>query len=176
MAEEAKTTEFKKCPRCGWEQTDKPTPDKEDLKEFVRCLLAGKPFCKIYPLYNGAVEAKFSTLSTAEVDNLNDCILNCGKDSELDIKAFSFKAKLLFFLKSLKIDREVKEFEKFDVSNLKRDELAAAVEEQYLKRFGDMPDPLMQLILRTLLLFIDLQNALTAAALDDSFWKAAGPY
>jgi len=35
---------------------------------------------------------------------------------------------------------------------------------------------LMQLILRTLLLFIDLQNALTAAALDDSFWKAAGPY
>ncbi len=173
---EATDAVLKKCPRCGWSNTDKPVPNQEDLKEFMRCMLGSRQFSKVYPLYEGAMELRFSTLSTADTDVLNSCILNCGKTDELDIKTFSFKAKLLYLLVSMKLDREVISFSRPSFGGLKNDELAAAVEEEYIKRFGKLQDPVLQLVLRSMLVFIDLQNILTAAALDNSFWKAAGPY
>jgi hypothetical protein len=182
MAEETteKTTEkkeeLKQCPRCGWSTKEVPEPNKEDVKEFMRCMLGMRPFVKVYPYWEGAGKCTFTTLNSDDTDNVNRCILNCGKVNELDIRLFSHKVKLLYILSSMEVNKVKTEFVKPDLSEVPDESLATAVEAEFKKRFGAFPDPVLQIVVRSMLLFSDLQNMLTGAALDENFWKAAGPY
>ena len=176
IKEEPKKEELKQCPRCGWTTKEIPEPNKEDLKEFMRCMLGMRPFVKVYPFYEGAGKVTFTTLTSEDTDTINKCILGCGKTNELDIRSFSHKVKMLFMMASVEFNKNKTDLKKPDLSSVKEEDLAEAIENEYKTRFGAYPDPVQQILVRSMLLFNDLQNMLTGAALDANFWKAAGPY
>jgi hypothetical protein len=178
MAEETveKKEELKTCPRCGWSTKEVPEPNKEDLKEFMRCMLGMRPFIKMYPFYEGAGRLTFTTLTSDDTDQVNRAILNCGKNNELDIRLFSHKVKMLYMLVSMDVNKNKTEYKKPELAEVPDESITAAVEAAFKARFGQYPDPVQQILVRSMLLFNDLQNMLTGAALDENFWKAAGPY
>ncbi len=60
------------CGQCGWDQSQ-PTiaePTDDEKLGFLHTLLGMKNFTKIYPMFGGAVEVTFRTLTVSELDSL----------------------------------------------------------------------------------------------------------
>jgi hypothetical protein len=71
-AEEHSTLGPDICGQCGWDQSQ-PTitePTDEEKLGFLHTLLGMKNFTKVYPMFGGAVEVTFRTLTVSELDSL----------------------------------------------------------------------------------------------------------
>lgn len=58
------------CPHCDWDLTlnDIPEPSMIEKQAFVQSLLGQKPYLQEYQLLGGAIQVRFRTLTTREID------------------------------------------------------------------------------------------------------------
>jgi len=60
------------CPRCAWNLAldDPSEPSHQDKSDFLQSILGLKPFCKIYPLFNGNLYVTVRSLQPNELDSI----------------------------------------------------------------------------------------------------------
>lgn len=158
-----------KCPRCGHEGDEITPLRQDDREEFLRALLAGEPFRKKYPLYDGRLIVECEAPGTDQSlrmatfeDSLAVSTLTNGQKGEIHMKA-----RALNLVRAVIISGKSREFAPppdFD-----------KVEDMYLERFKDCDFPVTAALTRCAFLFQVLLNKLKDEAFDKNFWEAAGP-
>ena len=159
------------CPRCDYLEGARPKPQKADMEEFTRAVLGGRPYRKEYKLVDGKIRMEFDTLATDTADVLDRMLIEMADMPQLGRQTLGIKLKLVFHLRSLTLGPDKKTFDAPALGAKLSD-----IEGEYVKRFGQISDPVIQMAGRTLLLFLDLQQLMLHEAFDENFWKGAGPY
>lgn len=163
---------MEECPRCGWLREGTPTAPEEDSKEYLRSILAGRPFKKEYRLHDGDIILKFTTMTMEEGEFVNKVMLHNDYDTELELRDIAGKVKLLHYLEGMQLGGKEVVFEKENLSDFATPTIAA----EYLKRFAGYDETLMRTIHRTCGVFQNLLNLLVGDGFDENFWKGVGPY
>lgn len=161
--------EIPPCVRCGWSPSRENKPLQEDLEEYLRCVLGGQTFYKVYELYGGQVKLKFRSLSNKEVDNLN--VLLFKMTDHMDhaiIQDKSIKLKLLYFLARLELSDNTADY---DIPELRAYD---DIDGEFNDRFGEVAEPIIRMMSQSLLMFMELQSLLINQGFDSNFWKGAG--
>jgi hypothetical protein len=153
------------CPRCAYDMNQgTPTPDAEDVQEYVRCLMSGNVFAKTYYLFDGQVEATFELLTSAQSDLLSKALSALERDDFMQQASEAMRLKLMFYMRRFGKDT----FECPEVSDLE------TLWEQYRARYDSQGEDRPVLQMRIMMQFLNLTEALPAAGLDETFYKGAG--
>ena len=161
---------FPQCPRCGWSTNPALKPDEEDVKEYFRATLGKRVFTKTYDLAQGKIKMTFSTLTAASQAESERVAAGLDELTDRAANASGIRLRLLYHLRSIALDgADLLPFDYVSLASL--DDASKAFD----ARFGSLPGPLLDMAARTLLLFMELNRELLAAAFDESFWKGAGP-
>lgn len=169
MSDETKT-EFPQCPRCGWSTDPKLKPSEEDVKEYFRSVLGCRLFSKTYELVDGKIKMTFSTVSSEAQAESERVTAGLDLLPDREANSLGMRTRLLYHLRSIALDgKELSAFDHISVGSLEE------VPAKFKARFGAFPAPLLDMAARSLLLFLELNRELLAAAFDENFWKGAGP-
>ena len=162
-------TEVAPCVRCGWSPSRENKPLEEDLEEYLRCVLGGSTFCKVYELYEGKVKLKFRSLSNKEVDALNTLLFKMTDHMDhAIIQDKSIKLKILYFLARLELADNTADY---DIPAIMGYE---SIDEEFNERFGEVAEPIIRMMAQSMLMFMELQAMLINQGFDSNFWKGAG--
>jgi hypothetical protein len=165
--------EVKACPRCGWQEVDKPKPNPDDVKEFFRSVMGDRPYRKTYPLAGGQLVLTFSTMTAEETDVVNHFIVAAQVASDIELAEIGIKTKMVYTLKEVRSGDAVK---KFEAPNFTRETPLEDLLKEYRTRLAGIDDTKLRMYCRTMMLFNDLVQLLIGEAFDENFWKAAGPF
>lgn len=171
VAEAPKAEEaFPQCPRCGWSVDPKLKPSEDDVKEYFRAVLGGRPFTKTYNLAGGRIKMTFSTISAAEQAESERVLSSIDSLGEREANAVGIRARILYHLRSVALDGgNLMAYEPASLNSVDD------VMPKFKAQFAGMGAPLLDMAARTLLLFLELNRELLAATFDENFWKGAGP-
>lgn len=161
---------FPQCPRCGWSTDPRLKPAEEDVKEYFRSVLGGRPFGKTYDLADGRIKMTFATITSAAQAELERVAASLDGMEEREANATGIRIRLLYHLRSIALEGST--LATFGEARLDSLEVVPV---RYEAVFGALPGPLMDMAARTVLLFLELNRELLAAAFDENFWKGAGP-
>lgn len=161
--EPEKAPESKRCPRCAWDQQQVVVrPSEEDLKEYLRCTLAGHPFSKYYKLFDGQLTTKFMLLTSDESNILGDILAKIPREDRMVLASKALRIKLLFYLRQ------------YNATNYEIPAVDADLEQEFKKRFGPFGEDVPVILVRNMMEFTKLSELLTEAGFDRNFWKGAG--
>jgi len=161
--EPEKTPEPQRCPRCAWDQKEVVIrPAEEDLKEYLRCTLAGRPFSKYYKLFDGQLTTKFTLLTSDESNVLADILSKIPREDRMVLASKALRIKLLFYLRQ------------YNTTNYEVPAADADLEQEFRKRFGSLGEDVPVILVRNMMQFTKLSELLTEAGFDRNFWKGAG--
>ena len=155
------------CPACGGPLAEgRLKPVSEDVEEYVRALLGNRKFTKTYTLYGGKLNLSFSSLSAKEATRLFEMSKKFNEASDLEEAQIKVtRMRMLFYLT-----------QGGDQTFMPPKETCSEEEllTEYDARFSLMPDSKINLIVKSLLHFMRLQQVLVDEAFDEDFWKGAG--
>ena len=152
-----------RCSRCGWEMRKLVSKvAEEDVREYVRCILAGRPFAKTYTLFEGAVCTQFSLLTSNESDVLGVMLSKISREDKMMLTQQALRLKLLFYLR------------RFNDKSYTVPKADVDVETEYNSRFGGIGEDIPVLLIRNMMEFTRLSEMLTETGFDANFWKGAG--
>jgi len=154
------------CPRCQFKisSNNVPEPAEEDIREYIRRLMAGELFKKTYDLFNGSLKITLSMISMTQSDLLSQALQSIPDEDYMVRTTRALRIKQLFYLKQYK---DVK-YDVPDTGDLDK------LEDLYIARFGELPEDVCCLLVRVMTLFFALTEALPHKGLDENFWKGAG--
>lgn len=90
------------CPRCGFNETkQKITIKEEDRREYFRCIMAMRPYVKIFSLWDNNMRITMSTLTSKEADTINKKLRSVRSDDQSEVLELSVKLKLLFMCREI---------------------------------------------------------------------------
>lgn len=157
------------CMRCGFIE-GKQVPAEEDLAEYMRATLGMRRFLKTYYLMKGQITLELSTVDTKASERMNAVITQLGAlEDMLEFKGRLAKLRLIYLLKSYAFAGETKEFE------VPMATTAEDVQKEFAERFGELDESLVNMLVRTMNMFVTLKAALMEACFDETFYKGAGP-
>ena len=159
------------CPRCGWRADGSETKvDQDQVREYLRSVMSGTPFAKMYELYGGEIKLWFKALNNEEVDRFNTLAYRMSPViDELSIRDAMLKLKILYYLEAVEARGKKDEFEP-PKTLAEVDDIGA----EFTRRFGEYPELITRAMAQSLFLFEELQRMVTEAAFDENFWKGAG--
>ena len=162
------------CPCCGHDGSQIVRPSPSDQQEYIRCLLAGRPFRKVYQLYNGQLKLAFETASATQSEQLSGLLMEIrqqrfgdGEVTQLQDAQFTGLVLALRMLCSLR-SVNGKELTPLSLNS------SAELMDAYKERLGGKDEGLLTLMIQVHLGFTKLCSLLMASGRDDSFWKGAG--
>jgi len=151
------------CPRCGFSLKEKyeVEPTRDDIEEFLKCVLAGTVYTKEFSLFGGKLKVKLRTRTGAEEDAIKKAIVEFFKESQGasetevlgEIQKYTLAASLCAY--------NGKEYPSISTETFK----AAATE-----RISTIPAQIQGFLRTTLQQFNVLTDRLTARAQDPNFW------
>ena len=163
------------CPRCKWDTRKNLFPiGEEDKKEYLRCVLGGGCFSKMFSFFGGAFQIEFIDLTGEESDAVVRLIRTILSDEMLIVKAL--KIKILFALTAITISGKETTFDRKALVELEKTgelDVDKALKE-FNKRFGSLPETVSGLISRTYHTFSEILVGLAEGGLDENFGRALG--
>ncbi len=171
---EAQEREAHTCPKCSWDTRNKVLKAKEeDLKEYTRCLLAGRCFVKSMSLYNGHLAIEF----TENNDDVRDEIVRLVQSidyaglTQLDIMTLTRKIQIVFCLTKMTAGDDAKSWDVPEIGSLATVE---DVEKEFKERLGGRTASVQATLFRAYLEFDKLIAVLSDGAFDENFYQGAG--
>ena len=154
------------CPRCYWDVGSKPdaTPEEDQRREYIRCLLGNNTYKKSYALFDGQVNLSYRALNMAESSIMGKALRSLDAEDKESKAMEVLKLKLLFHLKQ----HNDTEYDSITTTDL------AELNQLYDERFGGMSEDFVSVLIRTLMEFTKLVSLLADSGFDENFWKGAG--
>ena len=154
---------LKHCRRCGHDCSTNPQPvaTEEEIQEYIRTVLADRPYAKSYGMFGGQVKIGMSALTSKESTHMAKILREAGTSDTMD----SMRIQLLYYLRTY---RDTTYKAPIDIEDLE------GVREEFNNRFGQTSEDLVAVMVRTFTEFIRLLQLLTESAFDANFWKGAG--
>jgi hypothetical protein len=170
VVEEEQKKEVVPCRRCGYAEGDTKPPE-DDMQEYMRSVLGNRRFSKTYELMRGQIKVTFTTIDTNASERVNKIIDRLSVlEDPVQFRAVATKINMAYMLTSYTMGGETKELE---VSQATTPE---TVTKDFVERFGDMDESIIQLLTRAMGTFITLKSALIDECFDEAFYKGAGPF
>jgi hypothetical protein len=153
------------CPRCAYDmKKGTPTPDVDDIQEYVRCLMSGNNFSKTYHLFDGKLDITFELLTSTQSELLSQALSRLKREDFMQQASEAMRLKLMFYMRRFGTET----FECPDMSDLD------ALWDMYRTRYGNQGEDRPVLQMRVMMQFLNLTEALPAAGLDETFYRGAG--
>jgi hypothetical protein len=151
------------CPRCGLSLKEKyeVEPTKEDIEEFLKCVLAGEVFTKEYTLFGGRLKVKLRTRTGAEDEAIKKALIAFFKDSQGASDSEILSEVNKYSLATALCSYGDKEYPGVAVENFR-----ASADE----RISAIPAQIQGFLKAIMQEFNILVDRLTARAQDASFW------
>ena len=168
-----------KCPRCGQDLTKpfKGAAKPEDRQEYLRCVLGMRPFEKKYAFLQGSFSILMRGVNVQTADMFDAAVAKMirGRNSEMpltpeQVKNAIFKSKLVLYVAQI-ASAEVGIINMAPLDFTK----PVDVEQEYITRFGAYPEPVLQMLLGSVVMFEALTTQLMEDSFDKNFWEGAGP-
>lgn len=161
-----KKLELVDCPRCGHHLENREVihPGEDEVKEYFRCLMSGKPFTKTYQLFNGELTTTYALLTGDEAEVLSAALKTVNEEDFITYASKAIRIKLLFYLRRWCDEN----FEAPATAS------AEALDELWRARYGSRGEDVPVLMIKVMLEFIRLTEMLPMAGLDEVFYKGAG--
>ncbi len=174
------------CPRCGAKSEVKANLAQSDVTEFVESVLAGTPYTKDYPLYNGAITLTISAMRSEDLtlfSLLTSKLAELEKTDSLGAMACMDKLRVLLQIKSI-TKSITKRNEPKNLLDLQQDHskdlkelinsgvnAVEALNTVYTKTYKEFP---LSMLSGTVVVFSMLYNRLLNQGFDSNFWNSAG--
>jgi hypothetical protein len=162
------------CPKCSWDIRNKVLKAKEeDLKEYTRCLLAGRCFVKSMELYGGHLSVEFTENDDDTRDEIVRLVqsIDYNKLTQLDVMTLTRKIQVVFCLTKMAAGDDTKSFEVPSPGALSSGE---DVEKEFKERLGGRTASVQATLFRAYLEFDKLIAVLSDGAFDENFYQGAG--
>lgn len=165
------------CPQCSWPTGEKPSvePTKDDVKAFLRSVMAGQVFEKSYRLFGDMVSVTFRTRTGKEESQIKTTIRRVVRQGEIiqqaELLGLVRRLNFICGLKAYTTQETRLDFSEM-TSELKDDalmkeDLVGLAEE----RIHKLPSQLLMVLMRKFDEFSELVEALLAKVNDVGFWK-----
>jgi hypothetical protein len=171
------------CPVCNQPASQfEVQAQEEDKREFMRCVLGDKLFCKTYTVGNDAIKGgmkwRLQLLTGQQAEHMDLLIDEIVRDENIPGKRkirLIHDTKLLFYLRTIG-DKQFKPPENVvqESANDCRPFSVSDIQELFRERFGAQSEMVTTIGLRLVVTFEQLVAVLTQTVFDQSFWKGAG--
>jgi len=125
-------------------------PSEDDKKEFLRSVLGGRPFIKEYTALEGGLVLRYSSLSVSESQSVERAmhkeikeLEDKGKPTDVERVNVAIKARLCALLREVRMGDDKREWKLPGDGRWTPSAM-------YTERFGDLPDPIMFVVVRRL--------------------------
>jgi len=150
----------------------KDDPTDEDRRTFMRSVLAGKRYKRIYKLFGGEMSATLEDRSTTETE-LMYATLEADKPSENDGDMLLERYQLALQLRSVDLKGQSPAYQAGTLEEGTEPAQQEAMRER-VTQIMKLPKPTYQALMEVVRRFEDHVAYLTERALDTDFWKAGG--
>lgn len=170
------------CPRCMWD-TSLPVvePTEEDKKDYLRCVLGGKPYSKTYEVFGGAVFLTFQERDNKlaqmrehqqKVDAIKVLAEVDEKMAGLEMLDKATKTRVATTLKRVRMGDEEKTIP--DWKDLEEEDGVSVVQQLVLATFDGVSESLTNVFVNLARDFEALVDTLTQRAAESDFWTGVG--
>lgn len=174
------------CVNCSWDQKQKPSDIKpEDKYEWLRAVLANKPYSKSFALFNGHLHVKFRVRSKADMELIHDQLVreaNLGRlpSSPVNLALIAYNDRLrklgmaasMVSITGYKRDLpQISSEEAKKIYASKEDDFHNVASAADRVIFGDWNESLYSAVFKQFLIFEDMCFKLAEASNSPDFWK-----
>ena len=176
VQEEAAALHESTCPKCFWDIREKVLKARnEDLEEYTRSIIAGRPFHKKLDIFGGKLQVGFHE----NTDEIRDDIMRLIKTinisettTNMEITLTTRKIQVLFALTAL--SNEGSDDISFSIPEVGSLKDAIEAEEEFNKRFANRSASSRGILFRAWQEFDRLVAVLSDGAFDENFYKGVG--
>lgn len=167
------------CPRCEWpvmeELQFKPTP--EDVKQFLRSVMAGEVFEKSYKLFAGKAAVTFRTRTGREEALIKDVIRRLMREGvisqQVDLISYARRYNFACSVKSYVTPQKKIEFETAEEALVDDDNPLGSlqIETAIARRIEQLPSHIVVILMRLFDEFSAVVDNLSSRVEDPGFWE-----
>jgi hypothetical protein len=160
------------CPRCQWDIRN-PTPKlvEPEQKEYLRCILANKPYEKDISLFNGNFVVSFREQTDTITEEVMRLIYTVKERNYVESMTISRKIQALYSVTAIKVDQDKKTYNLPAIKEFPTWEEATS---EFAKRFGGVTETRQVLVFKALITFHSIIAAASEGAFDENFYQNAG--
>lgn len=154
------------CPRCGLNLKEKYEiePTREDIEEFLKCVISGNVYTKQYDLFGGRLKVELRTRLGTEESLIKKALMEFFRESQ-GISETEVYSELARYTLAVSLCRYAgKDYPALPLTD------SAAFKEAVKARIDTLPSQVQGFLKTLLQQFNVLTDKLTARAQDPSFW------